>query len=53
MSDKTRQQDREEWVQQNACQFCKKKYHHSCGGFSCEDAIKLAEQQYERMRNAT
>lgn len=44
-----RQRDRDEWVRLNTCRFCIGSHLHSCTGYSCRDAIKQAEECFERM----
>lgn len=43
------QQTREEWVRLNTCGFCIGSHLHSCTGYDCREAIKKAEEQFDRM----
>ena len=43
------QQSREECVRLNTCGFCSGSHLHSCTGYDCREAIKKAEEQFDRM----
>ena len=43
-------QDREEWVRMNTCKFCVGSRLHSCTGYDCRDALKDAEEYFDRRR---
>lgn len=45
-----KQQDREEWVRLNTCRFCIGSHLHSCTGYDCRDAVKEAENCFEKMQ---
>ena len=36
-----------DWVEHNACWFCKGSHMHSCGHISCFSAIQVAEKYYD------
>ncbi|MCD7968312.1 MAG: hypothetical protein LUG90_21455 [Clostridiaceae bacterium] len=36
-----------DWVEHNACRFCKGSHMHSCGPISCFSAIQVAEEYYD------
>lgn len=47
--------DREEWVKLNTCKFCVGSHLHSCTGYDCKEAVKKAEEYFEKTvrRNRT
>lgn len=45
-----RQQDRDEWVRLNTCRFCIGSHLHSCTGYDCRDAIRQAEEAFDKMK---
>lgn len=40
--------NREEWVKLNTCKFCVGSHLHSCTGYDCREAVKKAEEYFER-----
>lgn len=42
--------DREEWVKLNTCKFCVGSHLHSCTGYDCREAVKKAEEYFDRMK---
>lgn len=40
--------DREEWVKLNTCKFCVGSHLHSCTGYDCREAVKKAEEYFEK-----
>lgn len=47
--------DREEWAKLNTCKFCVGSHLHSCTGYDCKEAVKKAEEYFEKTarRNRT
>lgn len=44
--------NREEWVRLNTCRFCIGSHLHSCTGYDCRDAVREAENCFEKMQKA-
>lgn len=40
---------REEWVKLYTCRFCVGSHLHSCTGYDCREAVKKAEECFDRM----
>lgn len=43
MEDKKKQ-----WVNDNACNFCEGRKHHTCTGYECKEAIEAAGDNFDR-----
>lgn len=45
-------ESRFEWINQNACNFCKGSRGHSCAGYDCRDAAVAAGAYWDRINAA-
>lgn len=45
------QMEKREWVERNACRFCKGSHMHSCGHISCLPAVYEAGEYYEKFKD--
>lgn len=43
-------QERLDWAKKNACKFCQGSQLHTCNGYYCSDAIKKAEEYFEKAK---
>ncbi|WP_373262407.1 hypothetical protein [Hungatella hathewayi] len=43
--------EKREWVEHNACRFCKGSHMHSCGHISCLPAVYEAGEYYEKYKD--
>lgn len=42
--------EKECWANDNACDFCDGKRHHTCTGYDCKAAVMVAEASYDKRK---
>lgn len=45
------EENKREWVNHNACRFCKGSRGHTCYGYDCREAVRAAGEYFESLKN--
>lgn len=45
------EENKREWVNHNACRFCKGSRGHSCSGYDCREAAKAAGRYWNKIND--